>query len=58
MFTFLPVDGLNSLALILFPMMARVFTFEDVVPHNTKDDLYLIVRGKVYDISPFVDEHP
>ncbi|KAI8711967.1 hypothetical protein NCS52_01461800 [Fusarium sp. LHS14.1] len=38
--------------------MAPVFTFADVQSHNTKDDLYLIIRGKVYNASSFIDDHP
>ncbi|KAJ3539612.1 hypothetical protein NM208_g5420 [Fusarium decemcellulare] len=38
--------------------MSQVFTYADVQPHNTKDNLYLIIRGKVYDASSFVDDHP
>ncbi|KAJ4309291.1 NADH-cytochrome b5 reductase [Fusarium piperis] len=38
--------------------MAQVFSFADVQSHNTKNDLYLIIRGKVYDASSFVDDHP
>ena len=26
--------------------------------HNTASDLWLIVEGKVYDVTDFVDEHP
>ncbi|KAL4976421.1 cytochrome b5-like heme/steroid binding domain-containing protein [Aspergillus desertorum] len=26
--------------------------------HNTKKGLYLIIHGKVYDVSSFIDEHP
>ncbi|KAJ4172757.1 NADH-cytochrome b5 reductase [Fusarium falciforme] len=38
--------------------MTQVFSHADVQPHNTKDDLYLIIRGKVYNASSFVDDHP
>lgn len=39
-------------------VMAPVFSLADVQSHNTKDDLYLIIRGKVYNASSFVDDHP
>jgi len=35
----------------------KVFTREEVALHNTKDDCYIIVREKVYDVSPFVHLH-
>ncbi|KAH7161113.1 hypothetical protein EDB81DRAFT_714248 [Dactylonectria macrodidyma] len=38
--------------------MSQVFTLADVHSHNAKDDLYLIIRGKVYDATSFLDEHP
>ncbi|KAH7312404.1 cytochrome b5-like heme/steroid binding domain-containing protein [Stachybotrys elegans] len=33
-------------------------TYQDVAEHNTKKDLYMVIHGKVYDATPFVDEHP
>ncbi|GME76908.1 unnamed protein product [Ambrosiozyma monospora] len=37
---------------------AKVFTADEVAEHNTKDDLYLICDGKVYDCTEYLDEHP
>jgi len=34
------------------------FTSEEVVAHNKKKDLWVVINGSVYDITPFVDEHP
>lgn len=34
------------------------FTYEAIKAHNTKDDLWMVVHGKVYDVTKFVDEHP
>lgn len=31
---------------------------EEVAKHNKKDDLWLVVEGKVYDLSSFVSTHP
>ncbi|KAI8636608.1 cytochrome b5-like heme/steroid binding domain-containing protein [Parasitella parasitica] len=39
-------------------MSARIFTYEEVSKHNTRDDLYMIIDKKVYDITKFLDEHP
>ncbi|KAI7851105.1 cytochrome b5-like heme/steroid binding domain-containing protein [Circinella umbellata] len=36
----------------------KLFSYEEVAKHNTRNDLWMIVSGKVYDITPFVDEHP
>ncbi|ORY94121.1 cytochrome b5-like heme/steroid binding domain-containing protein [Syncephalastrum racemosum] len=38
--------------------MAKIFSFEDISKHNTRDDLWMVINGKVYDITAFVDEHP
>ncbi|SPO04914.1 probable Probable cytochrome b5 [Cephalotrichum gorgonifer] len=34
------------------------FTYQQVAEHNTKDDLYMVIHDKVYNVSKFVDEHP
>ncbi|XP_065863115.1 cytochrome b5 [Euphorbia lathyris] len=36
----------------------RVYLFEDVVQHNKIKDCWLIISGKVYDVTPFMDDHP
>lgn len=38
--------------------MVQEFTRDQVASHSSKDDLYLIVRNKVYNASEFVAEHP
>ncbi|CAG9989403.1 unnamed protein product [Clonostachys byssicola] len=38
--------------------MGKQFTLAEVAEHNTKGDLYIVLRGKVYDLTPFVDDHP
>ncbi|GME91448.1 hypothetical protein B5S28_g4371 [[Candida] boidinii] len=38
--------------------MSKVFTAEEVAAHNTRSDLYIVVDGKVYDCSEYLDEHP
>ncbi|KAI3735452.1 hypothetical protein L6452_14950 [Arctium lappa] len=34
------------------------FVFEDVVKHNKTKDCWLIINGKVYDVTPFMEDHP
>ncbi|KAI9469803.1 MAG: cytochrome b5 [Benjaminiella poitrasii] len=39
-------------------MSLKVFSLDDVLKHNSKQDLWLVVHDKVYDITEFVLEHP
>ncbi|KAH6611625.1 hypothetical protein Trco_001645 [Trichoderma cornu-damae] len=34
------------------------YTVEDVAGHKTRDDLWVVVHGKVYDVSKYVRDHP
>eukprot|EP00271_Cylindrocystis_brebissonii_P011554 TRINITY_DN29411_c0_g1_i1.p1 TRINITY_DN29411_c0_g1~~TRINITY_DN29411_c0_g1_i1.p1 ORF type:complete len:191 (+),score=45.34 TRINITY_DN29411_c0_g1_i1:104-676(+) len=34
------------------------FTVEEVSRHSSRDDCWLIIKGKVYDVTSYVDEHP
>jgi cytochrome b involved in lipid metabolism len=38
--------------------MSKVFSVADVASHSSKDDLYIIVDGDVYDLTKFQTEHP
>ncbi|XP_051143442.1 cytochrome b5-like [Andrographis paniculata] len=38
--------------------MAKVYTLEEVSKHNTKDDCWLVMFDKVYDVTKFLDDHP
>jgi len=44
----------------LFPMTqgTQVYTVEQVAKHHTRSDLWIIIHGKVYDLSSFLDIHP
>ncbi|EGG21149.1 hypothetical protein DFA_01024 [Cavenderia fasciculata] len=35
----------------------RYFTQEEVARHDKEDDLWLIIDGKVYDLTTYVDQH-
>ncbi|KAJ5350811.1 hypothetical protein N7541_008538 [Penicillium brevicompactum] len=39
-------------------MTAKALSHSAVATHNSKDDLYLIVHGKVYDCTSFAADHP
>ncbi|EEU34801.1 uncharacterized protein NECHADRAFT_39634 [Fusarium vanettenii 77-13-4] len=36
----------------------KTFTINEVSQHKTRDDCYIIIRDKVYNVSKFLDEHP
>ncbi|KAK9463593.1 cytochrome b5 [Lipomyces oligophaga] len=33
-------------------------TYAETKEHSDRDDLYMVIHGKVYDCTKFVDEHP
>ncbi|RCK63428.1 Cytochrome b2, mitochondrial [Candida viswanathii] len=33
-------------------------SWEEVAKHNNKDDCWVVIHGKAYDLSGFLDEHP
>ncbi|XP_031481244.1 cytochrome b5-like isoform X2 [Nymphaea colorata] len=37
---------------------AKVFTLEEVSKHNNSKDCWLVINGKVYDVTQFLDDHP
>ncbi|KAK5216069.1 hypothetical protein LTR99_001753 [Exophiala xenobiotica] len=39
-------------------MSQNKLTYRDVAAHTGRHDLYVIIHGKVLDLSNFVDEHP
>jgi len=36
----------------------RSYTAEEVGRHTREDDAWIILKGKVYDVTPYVNEHP
>ncbi|XWS32001.1 hypothetical protein CRYUN_Cryun23aG0123200 [Craigia yunnanensis] len=34
------------------------FVFEEVAKHKERNDCWLLIFGKVYDVTPFLEEHP
>ncbi|KZV30300.1 cytochrome b5 [Dorcoceras hygrometricum] len=38
--------------------MGKVFTLAEISEHNNKKDCWLLINGKVYDVTKFLDDHP
>jgi len=36
----------------------KTFTMEEVAKHTTKDDIWIVVKGKVYDATKYLEDHP
>ncbi|XP_074588451.1 uncharacterized protein LOC141844312 [Curcuma longa] len=36
----------------------RVFQLSQVAPHNTKRDAWLVINGRVLDVTMFLEDHP
>ena len=41
-----------------FKIPEKEFTMEEVAKHNTKEDLWVVVKGVVMDLGDWLDEHP
>ncbi|PKS12835.1 hypothetical protein jhhlp_001047 [Lomentospora prolificans] len=41
-----------------FEIPAKEFTMEEIAKHNKKDDLWVVVKGVVLDLTNWLDEHP
>ncbi|KAF5095041.1 hypothetical protein D0Z03_001922 [Geotrichum reessii] len=40
------------------PEAPNIIKLEEIKKHTSRDDLWMVINGKVYDVTPFVDEHP
>ncbi|XP_073054705.1 cytochrome b5-like [Primulina eburnea] len=38
--------------------MGKLFTLAEISEHNSKKDCWLLINGKVYDVTKFLDDHP
>ncbi|KAL0908185.1 hypothetical protein M5K25_022662 [Dendrobium thyrsiflorum] len=39
-------------------LASETFSFSEISTHTSKDDCWLIIHGKVYDVSNFLEDHP
>ncbi|KAL2905358.1 Cytochrome b5 isoform A [Bienertia sinuspersici] len=40
------------------PTLTKLFNMQEAAEHNTKDDCWVVIDGKVYDVTTYLDEHP
>ncbi|KAB2048031.1 hypothetical protein ES319_A13G086800v1 [Gossypium barbadense] len=40
------------------PTLTKLYTMQEAAQHNTKDDFWIVIDGKVYDVTSYLDEHP
>lgn len=38
--------------------MSCTYTWREVEKHNTKDDCWIVLEGKVYDVTDYIQRHP
>ncbi|KAF5733280.1 cytochrome b5 isoform A-like isoform X1 [Tripterygium wilfordii] len=38
--------------------MAKLLSFAELNKHNSRTDCWLLIDGKIYDMTPFLEEHP
>jgi cytochrome b involved in lipid metabolism len=38
--------------------MSLEFELEEIKLHNKEDDAWVIINGRVYDVTSFMDAHP
>ncbi|KMT08906.1 hypothetical protein BVRB_6g136260 [Beta vulgaris subsp. vulgaris] len=40
------------------PTLTKLFSMQETAEHNTKEDCWVVIDGKVYDVTSYMDEHP
>ncbi|KAL7148903.1 hypothetical protein ABFS83_05G004400 [Erythranthe nasuta] len=40
------------------PTLTKLITMKEASEHNTAEDCWVVIDGKVYDVSAYLDEHP
>ncbi|KAJ7953934.1 cytochrome b5-like [Quillaja saponaria] len=40
------------------PTLTKLYTMQEASKHKTKDDCWVVIDGKIYDVSSYLDEHP
>ncbi|KAK6931365.1 Cytochrome b5-like heme/steroid binding domain [Dillenia turbinata] len=40
------------------PTLTKLYSMHEASQHNTKNDCWIVIDGKVYDVSTYLDDHP
>ncbi|XP_010460321.1 PREDICTED: cytochrome b5 isoform X1 [Camelina sativa] len=40
------------------PTLTKLYSMEEAATHNKQDDCWIVIDGKVYDVSSYMDDHP
>ncbi|CAN0896203.1 Cytochrome b5 isoform A [Linum grandiflorum] len=40
------------------PELTKLVSMQEASEHNSKDDCWIVIDGKVYDVSSYLDDHP
>ncbi|XP_068654915.1 cytochrome b5-like [Aristolochia californica] len=40
------------------PTITKLFTLQEASEHNKKEDCWVVIDGKIYDVTSYLDEHP
>ena len=51
-------DGNSQIPAVSDPNAQKKYTSEEVSKHSNRDDLWIIISNCVYDITPFLNDHP
>ena len=38
--------------------MSKEYSYSEIGQHNQESDLWMVIEGKVYDVTKFLDDHP
>lgn len=40
------------------PILTKLYSMQEASTHNTKEDCWVVIDGKVYDVTTYLDDHP
>ncbi|AQK62784.1 Cytochrome b5 [Zea mays] len=40
------------------PTLTKLYSMKEAALHNTPDDCWVVVDGKIYDVTKYLEDHP